>query len=94
MKLLGKRDLMHRYEWRDYRENAQEVSGQPDETPFDPNDGHQVLYMINTFAEYYDFPWRTSGLMAESILKDALPDELSSQILVMAWLRGKWAKLK
>jgi hypothetical protein len=94
MGLLSKNDLMHRYEWQDYGETSPEVSGQPDQTPFDPEDGHQVLYIINTFAEYYDLPWRTSGLMAENILKDTLPGVVCNQIEVMAWLRGKWSKLK
>ena len=94
MKLFSKNELINRYEWKDYEESAPEVSGQPDDTMFDPEDGHQILYIINKFAAQYDIRWVTSGLLLEQMLTDGLPDTVRSQVEVMAWIKKNWAKFE
>ena len=90
MKQFSKNDLMHRYEWHDYEESAPEVSGQPDDTPFNSEDGHQVLYIINNFSVQHDIRWMTSGMLLEKMLKDDLPEQVRSQIQVLAWINANW----
>ena len=92
MKLLSKNELINRYEWKDYHEKAPEISGHPDDTLFDPKDGHQVLYMINKFAEQCNFCWVVSGLVVEKLLGNAIPSNSLNQIQVMAWLDENWQK--
>ena len=87
MELFNKDDLMNGYEWKDYEVNAPEISGQPDSTLFNRQDGHQVLYIINKFSKKYEIRWKTSGLLLEQMLTNGLPDRVHSQIEVLTWIK-------
>jgi hypothetical protein len=87
MSLLNKIDLEYHYNWKPIPMEDSRISGNSDTTLFDRNEGLEVLYMINTFAEKYGITQKETGLLIERLIKETLPLNLRNQIHVMEWLK-------
>ena len=54
MALMTKSDLEYDdYSWTAYGDDDPEVTGEPDSTLFNRNEGYEVLYLINKMAEIH-----------------------------------------
>ena len=86
MSLLFKIDLKYSYNWKPIPNEDSRISGISDTTLFDRNEGFEVLYVINSFAEKNGIERKETGLHIEKLIKENLPLNLRNQIHVMEWL--------
>jgi hypothetical protein len=86
MSLLYKGDLKNHYNWRPIPNEDSRISGISDNTLFNRNEGFEVLYIINSFAEKYGIERKETGLQIEKLISEKLPSNLRNQIHVMEWL--------
>jgi hypothetical protein len=90
MSLLNGSDLKFNYSWTAIPPDNPKVTGEPDSTLFNRNEGYEMLYFINKFASIHDLKNKASGLKAEHLLKTKLPSDIRSQIHVKEWLVKNW----
>jgi hypothetical protein len=90
MDIIKKEDLVFDYKWSKYRSNDPRVSGALDDTHFNPEEGNQVLYLINRFLELHEFKKIASGQKAERIIKAILPLHIRKQSAVSDWICQHW----
>ncbi|MFG6667953.1 hypothetical protein ACGK9R_12705 [Halomonas sp. HNIBRBA4712] len=73
------------YSWDDIPSNDPRVSGEPEEaTSFDPKQGNEVLYMLNTVLSA-SAPI-TALHKGEELIRDELPTDTRDQFAVKKWL--------
>ena len=92
MGLFEKSDLKFSYSWEVTPGDNPKTTGQPDSTLFNRNEGYEVLYLINRFAEIYDLCKKTSGHKIEKLIRMYLPSECISQEHVCEWIFAHWEK--
>jgi hypothetical protein len=94
MSLLYRSDLHYFYNWRPIPVGDSRISGSYDTTLFDRNEGLEVLYLINTFADSHGIKQKETGLRIEKLIKETLPVNLRNQIHVMEWLEEYFMQIK
>ncbi len=90
MGLISKSDLQYDYSWTAIDGDNPKVTGQPDSTLFNRNEGYEVLYLINKLAELWNLKQKASCLKIERMIKKHLPSDVRSQINVKKWLADNW----
>lgn len=80
MAFYDKSDLKYEYNWTENSEIDLEAK------PLNPNEGYEVLYFINGFAEKHRFVNKVTGSIIERLIKDHLPSNLNSHEKIMEWL--------
>ncbi|TDX01454.1 hypothetical protein [Dinghuibacter silviterrae] len=84
--LYSKDDLTHKdYEW-EKPPGKVVYSGSPTRRAFDPFNGEQVLFVINTFCTSITGITIAEVEKIESLLRDKLPLGPRSEISVVRWL--------
>jgi hypothetical protein len=86
MSLLFRVDLKYQYNWKPIPSDDSRISGISDTTLFDRNEGFEVLYLINSFADKHGIEQKETGVYIEKLIKEELPLILRNQIHVMEWL--------
>lgn len=76
----------HDYEWDKFDSHSSRISGEPDETEFNRNQGSQVLYLLN----WFDFEVMTEFLKAEHMIKKFMPANVKTQEEVKKWILHNW----
>lgn len=92
MALISKSDLQYEYSWTAIEGDNPKVTGKPDSTMFNRNEGYEVLYLINKLAEMWKLKQKASGLKLETMIKKHLPSNTRSQENVQQWLYDNWKK--
>jgi hypothetical protein len=90
MGLISKSNLQYNYSWTAIAGDNPKVTGEPDSTLFNRNEGYEVLYLINKLAELWSFKQKASCLKLEKMIKHHLPSDVRSQINVKKWLADNW----
>jgi hypothetical protein len=92
MELLVKSDLIfeNQYVWTTVGEDDPRVTGEPDSTMFNKNEGDEVLYLINKLAEIWGLKQKNSGKKIEKMIKNHLPPDIRSQENVKTWISEEW----
>lgn len=90
MPLMQKSDLAFSYSWSAIPPDNPRVTGEPDSTLFNRNEGYEVLYLINKLAQAWDWKQKASGLKLERLLRNHLPSDVRSQANVRAWVQANW----
>lgn len=93
MAIYNKSDLLYKnYFWStDYTNDDPRVTGIPDATLLNRQEGYEILYFINKFAEKHELD--TSECMAtEYKIRNELPSNIRSQIDIQYWLEINWNK--
>lgn len=90
MALLTKNDLQYTYSWTAYSGDDPKVTGSPDNTLLNRNEGYEVLYFINKLAELWDFKEKVSGKHIENMIHKKLPSNIRSQAKVKQWILDHW----
>lgn len=90
MALLTATDLDGKYSWTAIRHDNPKVSGEPDATLLNRNEGYEVLYFVNRMATTLGLTKKSDGLKIEKMLKTA-PSELHSQEHVSDWIQKNWS---
>ncbi len=83
---LTKKDLKYTYSWTAIRGDNPKVTGEPDSTLFNRNEGYEVLYLINKIAEIKKWKTKNTLLNLEEKIKNKLPSNIRSQKNVKEWL--------
>lgn len=92
MSLLEKSDLKFEYSWKAIPPDDPRVTGKPDSTLLNREEGYEVLYFINRFANAYNWNSKNSGLKVEKLIKKHLPGTTRSHANVWQWLVNNWNK--
>jgi hypothetical protein len=92
MGLLTRSDLQFSYSWLALLPDDPKVSGTLDNTPFNRDEGYEVLYLINAFAAEFGLKQKDSGLKIERMIKNNLPASVRNQANVKSWLQDNWER--
>jgi hypothetical protein len=93
MSVLTSSDLQHSYAQGTTKGDDPKLRGEPDSSLFSRHEKHEMLYLINQFAQMMRLD-RVAALKVESLLREQLPSDTRSQANVIAWLKDAWAKHK
>lgn len=88
MAFYDKSDLKYEYTWSLYKENDIRKNSQSDCCPLNPEEGFEVLYFINSFAEKHKFVNKISGIIIERLIKNHLPKNINCQEKAREWLES------
>lgn len=86
MSLLTRTDLRYTYNWRPIPREDSRIAGIPNSTLFNRNEGFEVLWLINFFAQKKGITDKEIGFQLEKIIKEKLPLNLRNQTHVIEWL--------
>lgn len=92
MGLLQKSDLKHTYSWTAISPDDPKITGKPDSTLLNRNEGYEVLAFINSFAAANNFRQKETGLKIETLIKKHLPGDTRSHANVRKWLVDNWKR--
>lgn len=66
------------------------LTGNPDHSLFNRNEKHEMLYLLNKFAEKHNLNL-ASAQKAERMIHTGLPSSTRSQANVVTWLEENWS---
>ena len=89
MILFSRRNLHYSdYKWSVYPANDPHVTGKPDETPFNKEEGNEVIYLINKLMILWDYRFANTGNKMEKLIHDKLPATVITQKEVLTWIKA------
>jgi len=68
--------------------NDPRTNGKPDETPFDKDEGNEVVYLINKLMALWDYRFSNTGNKMEKLIHDKMPADVATQESVQQWLKA------
>ena len=87
MVLFAKSNLYYKdYSWTIYPKNDPKISGKPDDTLFDRNEGYEVVYLINKLMMIWSYRFVNTGNKIEKLIHDKLPSDQNTQEEVKDWI--------
>lgn len=90
MALLGTRDLQFQYSWTAIAPDDARVTGVPDSTLLNREEGYEVLAFLNRLAQASKWTNKTPALKAERMIKNHLPGNIRSHTNVWRWIVDNW----
>jgi hypothetical protein len=93
MSLLNRSQLKYSYHWWPIPDSDPRVSDVFDTTLLNRNEGHEVLFFINKFAEIHSLTNIEDGLKIEELIKTEVPNIYRSQIHAYEWLEENIGKI-
>lgn len=91
MAFYEKEDMIYTdYKWTAYPNDNPKIVGKPDSTLLNRNEGYEVLYLINAFAEKHGFKKTVSGNVVEEMIRKELPIDIRSQEGIFMWVEENW----
>ncbi len=91
MDLLKKSNLMYTYRWTTIANDNPKVTGTPDTTIFNRNEGYEVIYLLNKLTELWKWENISFCIKLEKMIKEDLPSNIRSQKNVKEWLASNWS---
>jgi hypothetical protein len=82
--------LYNHYSWTALPGDNPKISGVPDSTLFNRNEGYEVLYLINRFMSDNNLKNVESGQKIERMIRTGLPGDVRGQKNVVEWLTKNW----
>lgn len=89
MALLNRSDLKLQYSWSAVAPDDPRITGKPDSTLLNRQEGYEVLNFINSFAAEHGFKNKETGWKVERMLQKH-PGAIRSHKNVKAWLVENW----
>lgn len=90
--LISVNDLQFNYSWTTIAPDDPRVTGVPDSTLLNRNEGYEVLSFINRLAQTSKWVNKLPALKAERMIKNHLPGDIRSHSNVWKWLVDNWQK--
>lgn len=90
MALLISNDLQYQYSWTAIAPDDARVTGVPDSTLLNRNEGYEVLAFLNRLAHASKWTNKAPALKAEIMIKNHLPGNIRSHANVWQWLVDHW----
>lgn len=82
--------LYNHYSWTAIKGDDPKISGVPDSTLFNRNEGYEVLYLINKIMDSQSWVNVVTGQKIERMFKTGLPGEVRGQKNVVEWIIKNW----
>ena len=90
MILFSRKNLCYDdYKWTAYQQNDLHVSGKIDQTNFNRLEGNEMIYLINKLMIVWEYRFASSGNKMEKLIREQLPEDVTTQEDVQRWLREK-----
>lgn len=80
------------YSWSALPGDDPQVTEEPDRALLNRREGYEVLDFINNLAVIYNWKQKTTGLKAESLIRNHLPGYIRSRAHIHDWLVDNWSK--
>lgn len=90
MSLLQRSDMKFEYSWTEISPDSPKITGKPDSTLLNRNEGYEVLAFINRFADDKKLNQKESGLKVERLINKHLPSIIQRHANVSKWLSENW----
>jgi hypothetical protein len=91
---FSKQDMFYDdYTWSNYAPNSPKISGKLDDTKFNYKEGQEVLYLINKTRELWDFTKIESCIKMERIIRERLPNNITTQEDAVSWIQINWRSI-
>lgn len=84
--LYLKEHMTYQYDW--LPQTASRYTGSPSRRLFDPRNGIQVLFIINSFCQSIGLTSIGDGRKLEELIYTQLPEDMKSELTVFNWLKG------
>jgi hypothetical protein len=95
MALISKTELFYKdYSWSVLNGDNPKISGEPDNTLLSRNEGFEILYFVNKFAEKHNFKQKVSAIKVEKMIRNEVPTNIHSQEKIKKWLEEHWKDSK
>jgi hypothetical protein len=95
MGVITKSDLYYQdYSWTALAGDNPRITGKPDSTLLNRNEGYEILYFINKFCEIHSLKNKETATKIERMIKEELPGDTRSQENVSKWLVANWKTTK
>jgi len=82
--------LYNHYSWTALPGDNPKISGVPDSTLFNRNEGYEVLYLINKVMADNNLKNVESGQKIEKMIRTGLPGDVRGQKNVVEWIIKNW----
>ena len=92
MSLITKADLQFTYSWTAIPPDDPRVTGKPDSTLLNRNEGYEVLSFIDRIATASNWTAKAPCLKTERLIKSHLPGDTRSHANVWKWIVDNWSK--
>ena len=92
MALLTKHDLQYQYSWTALGDDNPKITGVPDSTLLNRQEGYEILAFINGIAADSGWTTKAPGLKAERLIQQNVPGHLRSHAHIRQWLADNWHK--
>lgn len=90
MAVISASELTYTYALGTTSGDDPKLTGDPDRSLFNRHEKHEVLYLLNKFAEKHSLTL-AGAQKAERMIHMGLPATTRSQINVVIWLESNWA---
>lgn len=90
---MKKSDLIYKYAWTAYGGDNPKITGEPDSTQLNRNEGYEILYFIKKCMEKWDLKQISSGKKIEEMIKNHVPSDIRKQSDIKSWIAENWKKV-
>lgn len=84
--------LYNHYSWTAMQGDNPKITGLPDSTLFNRNEGYEVLYLTNKIMDSQSWVKVATGQKIEKMIKTGLPSDIRGQKNVVDWVIKNWEK--
>ena len=92
MTLVTRADLRQIYNWTPLPHDDPKVSGVPDATLVDRNEGYEILFLIEATIGAWGLSTKDDGLKIERLIHK-VPPYIRSQASIINWVCKNWYRL-
>jgi hypothetical protein len=78
------------YNWNEIQITDPRVSGSLTETPFNPSEGYEILYLINELISTWKFDGEQYARKLEKMIKCGVTGGAMNQKEVKDWIKAHW----
>ena len=90
---LEKSNLKYKdYKWTAYSKEDPRITGKPKTTPFNKQEGNEVLSLINEFAFAFELSESKDTEKIEKMIHDNLPEDALTRKSALDWIEFNWNK--
>lgn len=91
MAVISKDDLYYKdYSWTVYANDNPKITGEPDSTLLNREEGYEILYFVNKFCEMYSLNLKTLATKVEKMIRNVVPPDIHSQVKIKEWIVANW----
>lgn len=80
----------YEHNWSKHEENDPKISGIPNNTDFNRNEGWKVLYIVKSLTDHLAYKVESFGNKMEEFVHNRLPVEIRTQKDTIKWIKDNW----